>query len=1352
MGGLGIRRRGRARSIAASAGAALTMGAALALGPGAAWIVDRLADGQRVWRLGRIDIDGVSGPWLGALRAERVTLADGDGVWLEAHDVALNWRPFDLPLGAVRIDAASAADISISRLPNLTPLRPPRGDMLDVRIDALRIDAISIAEPVLGEQARFTAALALRIADKTIDLLDLDLRRGDSDADRAIVFYRAGADYALNIDIEGAAGGVLAHALSVADQNVRLTARSDGDAENGQNQFEGLIGADKLVSGVARWSGADWSIAVAARFDSLPATRAIARRIGASAALNASGARAGAFSARARTPFLALDLDGALDADMALDGPARFTATTQRLSDIAREAPFEFGPAKLTGELRRANGVAAIRATLEARELDVLGRRAALAGPVEAALSRDRFTLSADLRAPADGPALFARARLQTALAYDRGRGRFTLSRAVLDGDALMLDAQGWANRGDGEFSGGWRARKLETLAPNFSGAAAGRWRAFATPAEAGAHVWSAVVDGAGERMAGGAPVVTQLLGASPRLDANFRYQQGGLNLTHARLDGAQLRLGASGRIVRGQADLALEASARGPLSFGETRIDGAADAVGRLTGRLARPSLTVHAGLSSFTAAGVAIEQPQLDFSLTPNMGVYRGQARAQGRIAGQDVSASSDLAFADSAVILNGLVARFGALEARGVARLVPRGATAQLALGGALDGLAPGVGGRVRGQAMLTPDMLTLDANILDARAGALHIRDATLNATGPYRDIAARFDLRGRLGRAPLTFAGAAALKGGELSITGAGALADTAIATRTPLLLARSDAGLAAALDISLGDGAVTASWRQRGRGLAGELNIEAAPLGPFAAIWAERASGRIAGRLRLANSSRGLSGGADLTFASVRFTGRQRGALDLQVAATLDPDTLAATIEARSSEGLSARFEASAPVTTGAAPIRIALAPERSGRARWSVHGPAESLWAAARLQDQTLSGQIDGEGELRFGAGALSGDGRIALTNGRFEDKRSGAALIDLDAEISLGERGVNIERFSASGPRGGRLDATGGSANPRAGRIDVRLRDMAVANRPDARARASGELTLAWEGLHSTLSGALDVAEAEINLAQAPEAGIATLEVIEINRPGEADDDGAAAPAHRGGASRLDVRIRTPGRVFTRGRGVDAEWSLDLRLAGTARAPLLFGEARAIRGALSLSGQPFDIESGRILFDGEAKDARIDLAARRDSANMSARILISGAAGDPDIAFSSDPALPEDEILPQILFGRSGADLSGLEAAQLAAALAALSGRASFDLVEAARAVAGLDRFNLRQDEAGGVLVAGGVYLARGVYVELARTSLGQAASRVEWTLAPRLVLVTSFLGNGDRRASIRWRRESD
>lgn len=1348
-------RRWRRPLAYAAAGVLTATGVAVALGPAAAWIVDNLGDGQRVWRLGRIKIDGVSGGWLGALHAEHVSIEDEDGVWLEAENVALDWRPQNLLFGGVRINAASASSIVVLRQPALLERRPSSGAGMDIFIGDLNVETLSLAEPVLGEAATFAAALALDVRDKSLEGLNLALRRTDSDADRVIAVYRPDEAYELSIDIEGAAGGVLSRALGVPEQHVRAAASGAGDTQTGEARYAATIGETQLLAGAARWTPATWAADARAQLDLLPALQTLARRIGPSASIDISGERVGRFAARAETPFLTLDLQGELNEERELVGPAMFVAETSRLSDIARESPFALGPARLEGELRRARGTIAIRAALDAREIDALGRRIRLTGPVNASLTEGRFHLAGDLRAPADAPALFAAARLRTELSYDRGRRRFSLDSAELTGDALALDARGWANRGDGEFAGEWRVRRLAALADDLAGETGGRWRAFAEQTD-DARVWSVVVDGTGANIAGAPEIIPQLLGDAPRLDARLRYENGGLSVTHARLNGANLRAAATGRVVRGVADLALEASARGPLTIGGAEIAGALDATGRITGRLARPALSARANLSSFSAGGVVVEQPVVEFTLAPSGDSYAGRASMEGAAMGQPLAASSSVGIASGTVTLTGLEARLAALEARGGASFAARGVTASLDVGGALDGLAPGVSGRIVGNLALTPETLTLDAQIADARAGDLRMRAATLRANGPFDAIAATFNMRGRLRDAPLTFDGTGGLalddRATVLRIEGRGELADEPIFTRAPMVATWSGGALEAALNFAVGDGVVRAQWRERGRAVSGSAQIEDAPLAPLAAIWGERASGRIDGRINLANNGRGLSGDADVTLNDARFAGRQRGVLDMHIVADLDPGRLQTTVDAGSSEGLVAHFEADAPVVTSADPIRIALAPERRGRARWSVRGPAASLWAAARLQDQSLEGQLDGEGELAFGAGYLSGAGHIEIVDGRFEDKLTGVTLANLDARVSIDDRGVTIENFSASGPRGGRLTATGGSDTQRAGRIAVTIDNMLVADRPDARARASGELTLAWEGLRSTLTGDLNIAEADIDVAASPEAGIPTLDVIEINRPGYENEVEEDAPVRNTAGAELDVRIRAPGRVFTRGRGVDAEWALDLRLQGTSRDPRLYGEARAVRGTLALSGQPFEIDDARIMFAGDPLDARIDLSATRDTADLSARIRLTGTARAPEITFTSDPPLPEDEILPQVLFGRSVEDLSAFEAAQLAAGLAALSGRASLDLVDAARAAAGLDRFNVRQDATGGFLVAGGVYLTRDVYVEVARTGLGQAQTRVEWTIRPRLVLITSFLGDGDQRVSLRWRRESD
>ncbi len=1328
---------------------AATAGVAIAVGPGAAWIVDHIADGQRVWRLGQLKVDGVSGPWLGALRADTATIADEAGIWLEARDLQLDWRPFDLFAGVVHLDQARIGRVDVLRLPALSAGRRG-GASIDVDMASAEVLHFQVAERVFGDAAEFRATLSLDVNDSALDALQLRLERSDADTDRLVAAYDR--DFALNLDMEGRPGGVFARALGVPDQAVSAAASGDGDAQSGAMEYRARIGVGTLLAGQARWAQTQWSLGARADLSLLPALQSLVRRIGPNLSLQASGARNGPFSAHAETPFLLVDARGAVDAHLTLDGAAHFVATSERVSDIARESPFPLGAARLEGELRRGPSATAIRATLTASEAEAFGEQVRLSGPVEAALTQQAFTLSANLGASNDPGPLFRHTQLHTTLSYDIRRRRFSLDRATLVSEAARAEGRGWYNRGEGEFAGEWRVRKLRALALDLDGEASGNWRSLAVP-EREQRVWTTTITGAGAAIGGRSPLA-QVLGGQPGLDARLRNENGGITVSHARVDGARLRVGAAGRIVRGHAALSLEASARGPVTIGEVEFAGIADARGRLSGRIARPALALETTMPRLAALGVDIEHPIVTLNLTPEPRGYSGHAQIRGLVMGQTLRASSPLALTGGALSFPSLDARLGQVLARGSATL-GGDPSASITLSGALDGLATDLSGRIEGSLSYQTERITLNAQLTAARAGALRFRTARVSAEGKPRALAARVDLAGRLREAPLTFAGTGDLKfqngGADFSLIGSGALAEAPIRTRAPMRISHGRARFDAVIDVALGDGAVTAQWRERGRGLTGSARVEHAPLSPLAAIWGERATGHIDGRLSLASAGRELRGDADLTLSAARFAGRQRGALDLRVVGALDRTRLTAALEATSADGLTAHFEADAPVTTDANPIRIALVPERRGRARWSLNGPAASLWAATRLQNQTLDGDLSGEGELLFGAGHLSGDGRIEIANGRFEDKLSAVTLLDLNARVAINEGGVAIEQLSAAGANGGRLTATGGSANPREGRIAVRVDNMRIVNRPDARATASGDLVFTWEGLHSNLSGALDIVQADLDIAANPEAGIAVIDVVEINRADAAEPEEAPRP-QRNGSTILDVRVRAPGRVFTRGRGVEAEWALDLRLDGTARHPFLYGEARAVRGTMALSGQPFEIESARVFFNGDPLDAQIDLTAQRDTADLSARIRLTGTARDPEIAFSSDPALPEDEILPQILFGRGVADLSPFEAAQLAGSLAALSGRASLDLVDAARAAAGLDRFNVRQDEDGGFLVSGGVYLTRDVYVEVARTGLGQAQTRLEWTVRPRLVLVTSFRGNGDQRVSLRWRRESD
>jgi translocation and assembly module TamB len=157
-----------------------------------------------------------------------------------------------------------------------------------------------------------------------------------------------------------------------------------------------------------------------------------------------------------------------------------------------------------------------------------------------------------------------------------------------------------------------------------------------------------------------------------------------------------------------------------------------------------------------------------------------------------------------------------------------------------------------------------------------------------------------------------------------------------------------------------------------------------------------------------------------------------------------------------------------------------------------------------------------------------------------------------------------------------------------------------------------------------------------------------------------------------------------------------------------------------------------------------------RLDLTATRDDPTLTATVNIKGTAAKPEITLTSSPALPNDEVLSQVLFGASASQLSPLEAAQLASALAALSGGGGLDVIGNLRNFARLDRLAFASDAEGGSTIAGGKYVTDEVYLEIIGGGREGPAAQVEWRVKRNLSLVSRLSTGRDNMLSVRWRKD--
>ncbi len=1355
-------RRQRWTLRASAGGAALIVGASLIiLGPAGPGLAGAFAQGVGVWRLGTLHIEGVAGSSLGDLRVASATLSDENGVWARAENLRLQWKPLSLLLGQVALKDVSAARLHVFRQPTLAPVREGGGLRFDTDAPAIGIASLELDEGVAGPAARFSFAGAALTRDDALKALYLDFKRLDKGGDSALIDYRTENGMSLNVAVEGAAGGVLAHLAQAPGAALNVSARAEGGPAKGGGTLQATLERAPLASGAISWTEKGWRGDAMLALGNLPAAAGLAERFGATLRLNATGdaltATGAPFQAALRGDVLDADARGRLNTDLKTVGAVALALQGKNLPALTPELGFSEGAARFDGAVEFEETRTRVSGRLDVTHAKRDGFDISGEGPAEIFIARQDVRFSGELAGGEIGAPDFMRritagARLRAEGAYDRTNGAFQLSSFTVRSPHAALTGAGKIDNGQSSFDGAWDVAELGLLLEGARGAARGNW----TLRDTRDAPLVLKAQGAARQFSGYEPF-GPLLGPTPNLDASLRFTGGGTLVEYARVEGARLRLGARGRLVGERANLQVEASARGPAKIAGVSLAGTADATGTLTGRLSDPAIMMKANLASLNLGGADLQNVVASLELAPGKGERKGRVGVEGQLFGRLASATASLSVADETVAFDMLDVHWARIVATGRAQIAGGAFSTRVQLSGVLDGLAPQTSGVVRGALDYANtkegDNLQLDLALSKARFGAsIAADDVQARLSGPLTGMKAQISAKGWAGELPiaLTASGDAAVSGKDgviAQLAAQGEFAGAAIETRGPVVLRMKDDAVEARGAALVGGGSIEASWRGDRDEVAIDAKFDKAPLEVLTAVMQQPAAGVISGEIRLAGARKALSGNADLTFTDARLARRSRDAVNAHLTATLGGGVLRGAIDAKSGRGLTASVQGQVPITAEAAPFRLTPARGSVLEANWRVDGPIEGLWALFGPLDQNLGGTVQGQGAVRFANGGVTGDGRMVIAGGVFEDKFSGVRLRDVNATLAFDDSGVSLQNFTATDGKAGRVTGSGRLNGQDSGKLDLKLANMRLVDRPDAQATGDGDLALEWRESGVAFTGEIRLSEAQISIVDAGAAPVPLIDVIEVNRPGPppraSGNPASVIPA------KLDVRVLAPGRIYTRTRGLEAEWSMDVRLTGDLPEPHLFGEARLVRGNFNLAGRRFDLERGVIKFAGEAGDAEVDVLASAVGPDLTANVALTGRAVDPQIALTSDPMLPEDEILPQLLFGRSSRELSGFEAAQLAASLATLAGQSAFDIAGVARAAANLDRLEVRQDS-GGVLVAGGKYLTRDVYVEVTGGAQGRAGTAVEWQVRPRLFLISSFLANGDQRVAVRWRQE--
>ena len=359
----------------------------------------------------------------------------------------------------------------------------------------------------------------------------------------------------------------------------------------------------------------------------------------------------------------------------------------------------------------------------------------------------------------------------------------------------------------------------------------------------------------------------------------------------------------------------------------------------------------------------------------------------------------------------------------------------------------------------------------------------------------------------------------------------------------------------------------------------------------------------------------------------------------------------------------------------------------------------------ALSLSGRRMTGALTLALQLRGTIAKPQALGSVRLANGEFRDDQTGFRLTGIAGILVANGDTIRIDRLSGATPDGGTIAATGDMRlDPAAGfpgSIRVTGRHAQVVANTVVAATADLALTVSGRlAQKPNVDGRITIVSMDITVPErfssvsAPIPGTKHVNPTPTARARLAEI--ARAKAVRGRAplfdATLNMTISAANRIFVRGRGIYAEVGGNLHVAGSARDPQVKGGFDLLRGSLTLIGQRLVFTRGQVRFHGDVIPD-LDLVAETNAADITARIAVTGPATQPAFAITSQPSLPQDEILSRILFQRPSGSLSGFQALELANAVATLSG--SFDAFEGLRKTLGVDSLDISTSATGGALV---------------------------------------------------------
>ena len=402
-------------------------------------------------------------------------------------------------------------------------------------------------------------------------------------------------------------------------------------------------------------------------------------------------------------------------------------------------------------------------------------------------------------------------------------------------------------------------------------------------------------------------------------------------------------------------------------------------------------------------------------------------------------------------------------------------------------------------------------------------------------------------------------------------------------------------------------------------------------------------------------------------------------------------------------------------------------------------------------------------QGMVRF-ALAVSGPPALSSVSGQVDIGPARAALPSLN--MALQELGGTIALASGQADldiqtqiqAGGSVAVTGPVtlSSPFSAALDIGLTDVALQEASLYHTRASGDITVKGpltDG--ANIAGKITLSDTEIRIPSGTTGAASAIpEIKHINESATSRSTRRRAGLIKitskgsGASYPLDVTIESVNGVFVRGQGLDSELGGSIRLTGTTDNVVPSGVFELIRGRLEILGQRLDLTEGLIDLRG-ALDPYLRFVAEATSDDFIVQVILEGLASAPEITFTSQPELPQEEVVSRLLFGRGLDSISPFQAAQLASSVATLAGGGE-GITGKIRSAFGLSDFDVTSSADCETQVRAGAYISDNIYSEVTAGQDGTRKINLNLDLSPSVTAKGSAGSDGSTGVGLFFERD--